>query len=376
MSIVSSRIGGVFDGPVLVESFQTGTTKRGSLYASLQLRDEEGTQAKGVLWSYEESDAPLLQPGKVISLIAARVNEYQGNKQLVIEHYDVSDKDPMDFARKTEGVEEKLDKIRETIESFESEDVKNIAKALLFEKRAVVDKFMKAPAATGVHNNWFGGLIEHVVSMIDIAEGVVSHYKKSYAHYLKRDYVMFGIIFHDLGKIIEYETDNPAFDRTAEGHLVNHIVMGPAWIYHEGVKAKANSRTIMDLMHLVASHHGCNDWGSPVKPVTLEAILLHHIDNMDSKFMHAWDLQQNTAECAKGMTKKSWVEGTRFISQKELPDEEKPPIAGDGLTRQPDPTITETDPPSRKAVEVGSKHDSGGGPNTPTPKSADPTAVW
>jgi len=192
------------------------------------------------------------------------------------------------------------EEVIQAIESLKGEPLTYDVANTLIATPAVRNLFKRSPAATGVHNNWVGGLLEHVTSMLKIAEGVVEHYKK-YRPELSREKVIFGVIFHDIGKIVEYDQENPSFDKTPLGFLTNHIVLGPAWIYEA-----ANSYRVEDrhpnfkkerahLMHLVASHHGCNEWGSPVPPATLEAIVLHHIDNLDSKFMHALSLIE-TAE--------------------------------------------------------------------------------
>lgn len=346
MNIADAPVGSVFDGPVLIEKFETGKTKRDTLFATMTVKDEFFISARAVMWNYNTSDAPYLQAGNVIDLIAARVGEYNGRKQLVIEGYTPSNKDPMDFVKKTDNITEKLALVSSTINTFKDQDLRKLGDELLYEPDGMLNRFAKAPAATGVHNNWVGGLLEHVCSMITLAKPIIEFYKERYAPYLNEDYVLFGIIFHDLGKVIEYELDNPAFEKTPQGHLVNHLVIGPAWIYHACKKLGINSKTTAELMHVVAAHHGCNEWGSPVKPVMLEAILLHHIDNMDSKFMHAWDMMENTDECQKGLTKRSWVEGTRFISQKEnyyAKATREPHCAGNGLTPKEGPSITTVD---------------------------------
>lgn len=376
MKLADVKVGGVFDGPLMVESFQTGKTGKGKLYANFNLKDTDQNTIKAVFWDYKETDGEFIQPGKVIKLIGARVGEYNGTKQITVESYMPSDIPVTEFMRTTRfRISELEDQIDRTIESFEDGQIKALAKALL--SGPVRDDFIKAPAATGVHNNWTGGLIEHVCSMLSLAEPIIAHYAKNYAPYFKRDHLLFGIIFHDLGKIMEYDVNNPAFERTVAGHYVNHIVMGPAWIYRKGFELGVSGKTIMELMHLVSSHHGCYEWGSPTKPVTLEAILLHHIDNMDSKFMHAWDLMENTAECSGGLTKKSWVEGTKYISQKEAYDAKrrKEVDGGNGSCRI-SPSVADAGPLTDEKATAPHQPGSQGGHNTSTPANADDGAPW
>ena len=318
MNVEEAVVGEDFSGEFLVDEFQVNKTQRGALFASLSLRDKTG-EIKAVVWDYVREHDKFLTLGKVI-YASGIVGEFNGAKQLKIDIFRPSTQNAMNFARSSQfDLDELYGKVEKVIESFEDDSIVALSRELL--NHPIVTAFKKCPAATGVHNNWVGGLLEHVWSMIQIAEPIIAHYKKSYAPYLKRDHVLFGVIFHDIGKVIEYDCSNPAFTRTDRGHLVNHIVVGPAWIHEKGIKAGVPARVKMELMHLVSSHHGCNDWGSPVKPVTLEALLLHHIDNLDSKFMHAWDLMESVEECQNGLTKRSWVEGTRFISQREEYDE-------------------------------------------------------
>lgn len=371
MKLAEAKVGGVFDGHLMVESFQTGKTARGKLYANFSLKDTDQTVIKGVFWDYQETDGDFIQPGKVIKLIGARIGEYNGAKQLTVEAYMPSDVPPTDFMKATRfRVSEMEAQVMRTINSFKDPKVILLSKNLLQEP--VLTSFIKAPAATGVHNNWAGGLIEHVCSMLTIAEPICQHYTQKYAPYFNRDVLLFGVIFHDLGKILEYDVNNPAFERTQAGHYVNHIVMGPAWIYHKGKEVGMDSYQIMELMHVISSHHGCYEWGSPTKPATLEAILLHHLDNMDSKFMHAWDLMENLAECSGGLTKKSWVEGTKYISQKEKTCEGESPRSGaqygiDWGSEKPSATGPYPNPETAKPVELrgDSGHDAAAPQNSP-----------
>lgn len=308
---------------VLIEKFSAAKTKKGSDYFSLQIRDKENSvQAK--IWNADINTKHRFKPGTVIR-IWGDVSEYNNKPQVTLTRFELSSSDPSFFAKGTRFCVENLwESICDVVESFEEPLTKALAEDLLVNDGVIRSMAKKAPAATHVHNNWNGGLLEHIWSMIQIAEPIIAHYKKNYRNNLSRDKVLFGVIMHDLGKIIEYDSDNPAFPATPVGILTNHIVLGPAWIYHQGKKIQEMHADVVDwkgvnwkeeislLMHLVASHHGVLEWGSPVKPATLEAVLLHFLDNMDSKFMHALDLIEKGDGPVQGFSDRSYYEGVSY----------------------------------------------------------------
>jgi 3'-5' exoribonuclease len=134
------------------------------------------------------------------------------------------------------------------------------------------------PAAKTIHHAYRGGLLEHVVSMAELALGVCSHYTE-----LDRDLILTGILFHDLGKLQEIGA-MPANDYTALGRLVGHVVIGRDML-RQSCAAIEDFPTELQthLEHLVLSHQGRLEFGSPVQPMTAEAIALHFIDDLDSK---------------------------------------------------------------------------------------------
>ena len=195
---------------------------------------------------------------------------------------------------------------------------KKVTLALLKKHEELIKR---APAAMKQHNAWIGGLTEHIWSMLQYATNLVNHYKENYNKSLSKDKVIFGIIAHDLGKIIEYTYDS-AIGYAPRGVLTPHIVAGACWVYEEANKAWPTmglmapdefARERDHLVHIVASHHGKGEWGSPVVPSTLEAVLVHQIDMIDSKFMHAMELVEGKAGPTPGFSEKSWSEKTQYL---------------------------------------------------------------
>lgn len=134
------------------------------------------------------------------------------------------------------------------------------------------------PAAKGIHHAYRGGLLEHTVSMAELAVAICDHYR-----YLRREHMLVGILFHDLGKIQELGA-MPANDYTLAGRMVGHIVMGHAMLRERCAAIENFPQDVqLHLEHLVLSHQGHLEFASPVRPMTAEALALHALDDLDSK---------------------------------------------------------------------------------------------
>jgi len=306
---------------VLVVEKRTANAKNGKPYADLVVRDQSGS-IKCKWWNYKE-EGDSVAVGKVYAIVG-QVGSFAGDLQINLGGYEPSSKQPEDFAKSTRfKVEEMMADIQEAIDEFTEPLTQYVASKFIKN-----GGFTQAPAATGVHNAWIGGLLEHTWGMLQLAKPIVEHYSHMYGAKLSKDKVIFGVICHDVLKSYEYDYHNPAFPKTPDGVLVNHIVLGPAVIYSlahkwlkrerlaEGGKEIDHLEFIRErnhLMHLVASHHGSLEWGSPVVPSTLEAVLLHQIDMIDSRFMHALELVEGKEGPIKGFSEKSWTQKTSFL---------------------------------------------------------------
>ncbi len=147
------------------------------------------------------------------------------------------------------------------------------------------------PAAKRIHHAYLGGLLEHVVKMAELAVDVCGHYPQ-----LDRDLVLLGIYFHDLGKLREIGA-MPVNDYTLEGQLVGHIVIGTEMLREcSAATGDLPADLQLHLEHLIVSHHGRREWGSPIEPATPEAFVLHLIDNLDSKLAQLRGLHPSDGE--------------------------------------------------------------------------------
>ena len=320
-------VGGDIEGAeALVEDLRSGITKRNTKYYTITLRDGGGDSLKAQVW--DENTVPTnLSIGDVVKFCGA-VSSYQGNKQLTIRSLAPAVRTkPVDYMKTTsKDVEMMWQNIKDRVSGMTDRLCKYLGQNLVT-CEPLTHLFKRSPAATKVHNNWVGGLIEHVFAMCNLADGVCDHYREYYPN-LNKDQVILGCLIHDLGKVFEYESGNPAFPKTPTGVLVNHIVWGPAWVYSEaatlllaiqrGYEDVDFTGSIDDvkegrdaIMHMIASHHGKLEWGSPVVPATIEAIILHYLDNLDTHTMHAIEAIKKDGNI-KGFSEKSYVYGTEF----------------------------------------------------------------
>jgi 3'-5' exoribonuclease len=164
-----------------------------------------------------------------------------------------------------------------TVESIANPDLKRLLKALLADAE-LAKAYREAPAARQLHHAWLGGLLEHVISLLGLADRVAGHYPL-----LDRDLLVTGVILHDIGKIRELEW-NTGFDYTVEGILLGHIQIGVELVE----KAIAGLPGFPDrlrtlVVHMILSHHGKLEFGSPKLPMIPEALALNFIDDFDAK---------------------------------------------------------------------------------------------
>lgn len=318
------QVGSTISGQsFLVESSSLSETKKGSKYLKLTLRDR-ASSISGNLWDYNEAIHAFIKPGVVVR-VTGDIGSYNDQPQITVRQAEPSAEPVEKFARSSTIDNEMMwNSLVDDVSKMEEPLTKYVLEELLIKSLSVA--FQKAPAARGVHNAWYGGLMEHVWSMTQMATRVVQHYRQLYSAPISADKVKFGLIAHDLGKTMEYDFSTPAFASTPLGILTNHLVLGPAWIYEHANKwwllpAGSRDQTMTaeqfkleraHLMHLVASHHGSLEWGSPVVPSTLEAVIVHQMDMLDSKVMHALEFVQNKPGTIAGFSEKSHIAQTCF----------------------------------------------------------------
>ncbi|MFX1452410.1 MAG: HD domain-containing protein [Promethearchaeota archaeon] len=183
--------------------------------------------------------------------------------------------------------EQLMNEINSVIESLENLYLKNLCK-FVFQDEAFVKKFRTIPSATKYHHSYPKGNIEHIVGVLRICKTLLNLYETSQNPHIDKDLLLASAIFHDVGKVFTYELHNGIAKVTEIGAKIDHIVLGNNFILEKIENFKNFPESLkIDLTHLLLSHHGRKEWGSPVTPKTPEAEILHLADLLDSRFKKA-----------------------------------------------------------------------------------------
>jgi len=253
--------------------------KDGSDYLNITLSDKTG-RIKGVVWDNVDKITAGTNAGDYVH-VRGNVSEYKGTLQVVIKSMETilpDSIDPSEFLPATgRDIDSMLKQLAGLSDSIKEKNLRELFKAF-WNDVEFVEKFKKAPAAKKMHHAYIGGLLEHTLSMALLADRIAGHYSG-----LDRDLLIAGTILHDIGKIKEFEYDIK-IDYSDEGRLLSHIVIGLGMIDEKikEIKEFPGALALM-LRHMIVSHHGTRDFGSPEPPKTIEAVLLNYIDEIDSK---------------------------------------------------------------------------------------------
>ena len=267
------------DGVFLVGDKTLAMAKNGKPYMTLRLADRSG-EVEGRVWDRVDELAATFEKNDFIA-IKAKASVYLGKMQLVIQELTPVPEAEVDLADflpvSDRPVAEMREELAERVAALDNPHLKALMEAFLAD-----DEFMAgytaAPAAKAMHHVYLGGLLEHSLAVATLACDVSRRYPG-----VDRDLLIVGALLHDIGKVDELRYER-SFDYSDEGKLIGHLVMGVEMI---GEKIQGlpgfPSKLAMILKHLLLSHHGQYEYGSPKRPKTLEAVVLNFIDDLDSK---------------------------------------------------------------------------------------------
>lgn len=249
----------------------------GKPFLTFIFQDQSG-ELEARLWDVSpEAEASFVS--EAIVKVYGEIQDYKGKKQIrikgirlkeaheVIDIGDLLPKAPVEKLALSEALNRAILEIRNT-------EIQTITSHLL---RKYKTDFLEYPAATKNHHEFVSGLAYHVTSMLELAKGISDLYPS-----LNKDLLYAGVILHDLGKVVEL-SGPVATVYTIEGNLLGHITIMSNEISKAGEELGINSEIVMLLQHLVLSHHGKAEWGSPKPPMIREAEILHYIDNIDAR---------------------------------------------------------------------------------------------
>lgn len=269
-----------FDDLFLVKSVRLAETKAGKPYLVLDVMDRSG-ELGGPVWEDVERYSDICQVGNVVRL-AGVIRSFQGKAQLKPDSVERIPEKNIDLAlflpatsRDREGMALELQRIVHSV------DDPFIRKLLLkfFKKGKYWTAFQDAPAAKGIHHAYIGGLLEHTLSVAQIADLLSTHYQG-----IDRSLLLAGALLHDIGKLLELVIDRGVVNYTNKGRLKGHLVMGSEMVGEAAAEIEDfPEHRLEQMQHLILSHHGRQEFGSPVVPMTVEAFLLSFLDDLDAK---------------------------------------------------------------------------------------------
>lgn len=266
-------------GLFLVQAKDVRQKKSGDVFLSLTLADKTGEidakmwdQAADVMDTFDRDD--FIRVKGVVQI-------FQNKPQLTIHKLQPVAEREVDladfFPSSKRDPEEMFQELRGHVAAMTNPHLKALLEALLGDAD-IAAKFKRAPAAKSIHHAWLGGLLEHVLSLVKLGQFTAQHYPE-----VDGDLLLTGIVIHDIGKIEELEYER-SFQYSDSGQLLGHLMIGLR-IVDEKIRQildfPPRLRTLVE--HLIISHHGTLEFGSPKVPLFLEALLLHHLDNLDSK---------------------------------------------------------------------------------------------
>ena len=262
---------------LLVKSVVKGVTQKGSPYLNLVLQDNTGT-IDGKLWDASVADMANARPGHVEKL-SFEVLDYNNALQLRVNRITDLDQDLVDLSEYVMTSPVEIEELKARIKGYINSIANPTLKALvagMHEKTG--KKFYDYPAASRIHHNYLGGLAEHTLGMADLAETIAGQYPG-----INRDLLIAGVLVHDVGKTVELG-GLVSNEYTLEGKLTGHISIAHGWLMEtaETLGLQEKEETLL-LRHMILSHHGRQEFGSPVLPAIPEAEALFLIDNIDAK---------------------------------------------------------------------------------------------
>jgi 3'-5' exoribonuclease len=316
----------------LIKNVKLGETRAGKPYLVLSVMDKSG-DVSGPVWDNVPAMQKICVVGEVVELTGT-VQSYRDMVQLRIDSIKQIPQAGIDlthfYPASPRSIGEMTDELQILVRSVTNPFLKKLL-SHFFEKSDWWPGFRDAPAAKGIHHAYIGGLLEHSLSVARIAEFLATHYAG-----VDRSLLIAGALLHDIGKLEELKMENGVVEYTVQGRLKGHLVIGSEMIGTAAAKIRDFPGELLEqLQHLILSHHGRQEFGSPAVPMTVEAFILSFLDDLDAKMNITEQLRRKMDD--KEM---SWTDYQRSLERylylggfadKEPEAEETPPVS----SRQP-----------------------------------------
>ncbi|MDD5693139.1 MAG: HD domain-containing protein [Patescibacteria group bacterium] len=283
----------LFDENFVVKSIKRMMTKQEKPYLDLELSDRTGN-IRGKVWPDNLDKCAEVKEGEVVS-IDALVENYNGALQLKImalkieNNFNQADYQPVSKKDK----QEMLTVITSSIRRIKNKHLKSLLDNIF--TADFLKDFSEASASYRLHHAYRSGLLEHTSEMLTLSDAILSQYPK-----MNSDLLTTGVLLHDIGKIVEYKTST-TITITTEGKLLGHIFIGASHIKEKAPKDIPED-LLNEVLHLVLSHHGSLEFGSPILPKTSEALALSSIDDTSAKINSSYIAIHDSGEDAEFTT--------------------------------------------------------------------------
>jgi 3'-5' exoribonuclease len=272
------------DEVFLVSGKQLRPNRSGNLYLQVELSDRSGKVTARV-WNAKESLYKSFDNGDYVR-VEGTAQLFQGAMQVIatgLSKVEAAEVDEDDFTQLPPVEVDKLAaRAGEMLRGMNDPHLRNLAECFLVDEEFMTD-LCRAPAGVKNHHAYTGGLLEHVVSVMEAAFRISPGYPQA-----DRDLLLCGAFIHDIGKLRELSYDRQC-EYTDEGQLIGHLVIAVSMLEAKIAEAEKLSgeplpqETVLRLKHILVSHHGNYEYGSPKLPMTIEAMMLYFLDNLDSK---------------------------------------------------------------------------------------------
>ena len=287
----------------LVADKQLRTNRNGNLYLQLRLVDKSGAVA-AMLWNANQRLFGSFETGEYLR-VHGTTQFYNGNLQLILNRIAVAPRDQVDEADFStldhNRIEQLQKRLSEILRNLENHHLRSLAETFLSDEH-FMSRFMVAPAGISNHHAYPGGLLHHVVDLLELVSVVAPRYPD-----IDAELLLMGAFLHDIGKVDELTYDRELAYSDA-GQLMGHLVMGVEILTVKIAEAEAlvgdafPEQLSLALKHMIISHHGQYEFGSPKLPMTLEAMALHHLDNLDAKLHSVLEILRSEAGGASSWT--------------------------------------------------------------------------
>ena len=306
---------GMCDGFVILKKCEVKSSKNGSSYLDLILGDKDG-EIPAKLWDYTDNG---LYEAEMIVKVRGTIEQYNGKDQFRIaqirpvastDDYNIADLVPASEV----GGEQIFNMLLKRVNSFTDNDLKGIVLSVLEDKKSLL---ANCPAAFRLHHAMVGGLMLHTMSIVRMAEEICKIYPN-----IDRELLLSGAILHDTAKTWEFELNKTGLVKgySTEGELIGHLVKGAMYVEEAANKLGIKSEKVVLLQHMILSHHGVPEFGSPIRPMFLEAEILSALDSLDATI---FEINNATGKVKAGeFTDRQWALDNRKLYNHGLTNHE------------------------------------------------------